>query len=79
MNESMNESMNELVNACVLCRSLITEICALPIDAMAHARDESGQEHERFPVWRFFTCDTAHVTVGPAVALKHTPEIHFKS
>lgn len=44
-------------------------MCVLPIDAMAHARDESGQEHERFPVWRFFTCDTAHVTVGPAVTL----------
>lgn len=39
------------------------------IDAMAHARDESGQEHERFPVWRFFTCDTAHITVGPAITL----------
>lgn len=47
------------------------EICVLPIDAMAHARDESGQEHERLPVWRFFTCDTAHVTVGPAITLRH--------
>lgn len=47
----------------------------VPIDAMAHARDESGQEHERLPVWRFFTCDTAHVTVGPAITLKQRQKI----
>lgn len=52
------------------CNAIKAKICALPIDAMAHARDESGQEHERFPVWRFFTCDAAHVTVGPAVTLQ---------
>lgn len=39
------------------------------VDSMAYARDESGQEHERFPVWRFFTCDATHVTVGPAITL----------
>lgn len=53
------------------------KICVLPIDVMAHAGDESGQEHERFPVWRFFTCDTTHVTVGPAVTLRHGHKIHF--
>ncbi len=48
----------------------------VPVDAMAHARDESGQEHERLPVWRLFTCDTAHVTVGPAITLRHRQKIH---
>lgn len=46
--------------------------CASPVDVVAHARDESGQEHERLPVWRLFTRDAAHVTVGPAVTLRQT-------
>lgn len=49
----------------------------LPVDVMAHARDESGQEHERFPVWRFFTRDAAHVTVGPAITLRCRQETNF--
>lgn len=52
------------------CPLRVDEWNHLPIDVMAHARDESGQEHERFPVWRFFTCDTAHITVGPAITLR---------
>lgn len=50
-----------------VCRA---EQCALPVDGVAHARDESGEEHERLPVWGLFTCDTAHVTVGPAIPLR---------
>lgn len=50
---------------------------ALPVDVVAHARDESGQEHQRFPVWRFFTRDAAHVTVGPAVTLRRRQETNF--
>lgn len=39
------------------------------VNTVAHTRDESSQKHERFPVWRFFTCDAADVAVGPAVTL----------
>lgn len=49
-------------------------VCASPVDVMAHARDESGQEHERVPVRRFSTRDAAHVAVGAAVALRGQPE-----
>ena len=41
-----------------------------PIDVVAHARDESGQEHEGLPFWVLFTGDSTHVAVGPAVALQ---------
>lgn len=47
---------------------------ASPVDVMAHARDESGQEHERVPVRRFSTCEAAHVAVGAAVALGGQPQ-----
>ena len=42
-----------------------------PIDVVAHARDESGQEHEGLPFWVLFTGDATHIAVGPAVTL-HT-------
>lgn len=50
---------------------------------MAHARDESGQEHERVPVGGFSTGEAAHVAVGAAVALggqpqhTHTPRTEY--
>lgn len=47
-------------------------LCVVPVDVVAHAGDEPGQEHERLPVWRLFTRDSTHVAVGPAVALRHT-------
>ena len=40
-----------------------------PIDVVAHARDESGQEHEGLPLWVLFTGDSTHVAVGSAVTL----------
>lgn len=48
-------------------------VCVSPVDVMAHARDESGQEQQRVPVRRFSAGEAAHVAVGAAVALrKHT-------
>lgn len=44
----------------------------LPVDRMADARDESGKEHERFPVRSFFTGYPTHVAVRPRVALLKT-------
>lgn len=44
----------------------------VPVDAMAHARDESGQEHEGLPVRTLFTGDATDVAVGAAVALRHS-------
>lgn len=55
---------------------LSEQFFTLPVDGMAHARNESGQEHKWLPVWRFFTRDTTHITVRPAVTLKYT-EILF--
>lgn len=49
---------------------ILKEVWILPVDGMAHTRDESRQEHEGFPVWRFFTCDPAHITVGPTISLE---------
>lgn len=47
--------------------------CVSPVDVMAHARDESGQEHERVPVRRFSARHAAHVAVGAAVTLREQP------
>lgn len=49
---------------------LSEQFFTLPVDGMAHARNESGQEQEWLPVWRFFTRDTTHITVRPAITLK---------
>lgn len=43
--------------------------CASPVDVVAHARDESGQEEERLPVRRFSARHTTHIAVGATVAL----------
>lgn len=53
-------------------RASLRRLCVVPVDVVAHAGDEPGQEHERLPVWRLFTRHTAHIAVGPAVALTHT-------
>lgn len=48
----------------------------LPVDGVTDARDESGQEHERFPVRSFFTGHPTYVAVRPRVTLYDTADIN---
>ena len=51
----------------------------LPVDAVAHAWDESGKEHEVLPVGSLFGGDTTHITVGPTVSLKGKGDMASKT
>lgn len=52
-----------------MARSSVSARC-VPVDGVAHAGDEPGEEEEGLPVRLLLTGHPAHVAVGAAVALQ---------